>query len=76
MLLPSIHFVLKAEQLCKKNGLTHDLVPVPRNISADCGMALAFYCDDTDRFRELAEGAALPAFRLFRLSGCNNFLPY
>lgn len=65
MLLPSIHFVLKAEQLCRQRGLAHDLVPVPRKISADCGMALAFNCGDLTAVREVVSGSALPLPRFF-----------
>ena len=36
----SIHQVLAAEQALKAAGLSPDLVPVPKEISADCGMAI------------------------------------
>ena len=35
----SIHYVLKAEQLLKAGNIPLDVVPVPREISGDCGMA-------------------------------------
>ncbi len=75
MLLPSIHFVLKAEQLCRRQQLAHDLVPVPRQISSDCGMALAFQCGDLEMIKALISQAALPAPRLFRLDENNEFVP-
>jgi hypothetical protein len=37
----SIHHVLKAEKILKKEGLPCDLIPVPREISSDCGTAIA-----------------------------------
>ncbi|OAG27510.1 DUF3343 domain-containing protein [Thermodesulfatator autotrophicus] len=40
LLFPSIHYVLKAEKVLKKEGLKLDLVPVPKEVSSDCGMAL------------------------------------
>ncbi|WP_457755511.1 DUF3343 domain-containing protein, partial [Thermodesulfatator indicus] len=40
LLFPSIHYVLKAEKILKKEGVNLDLVPVPKEISSDCGMAL------------------------------------
>jgi len=36
----SIHYVLKAEKLLKAQGIPLDMVPVPKEISSDCGMAL------------------------------------
>ncbi len=36
----SIHDVLKAEKLLLRLGLSCDLVPTPRTLSRDCGMAI------------------------------------
>jgi hypothetical protein len=33
---------LRAEKTCLKSGLEVKLVPTPREMSSDCGMALAF----------------------------------
>ena len=46
----SIHYVLKAEQLLKGASIPLDVVPVPREISGDCGMAITF---DSFRFGEV-----------------------
>ncbi len=40
LLFPTIHDVLKAEKLLKQKGLSFELVPVPRNLSSDCGMCV------------------------------------
>lgn len=37
---PSSHYALKAEKLCKGAGIKVVLIPLPREISADCGVAL------------------------------------
>lgn len=36
----SIHYVLKAEKILKNEGLSCELIPVPREISSDCGIAI------------------------------------
>jgi len=36
----SIHRVMKAEKLLKGKGIKIDLIPVPREISSDCGVAV------------------------------------
>lgn len=41
LLFDSIHDVLGAERLFKERGVPVDLVPTPRMLSADCGMAIA-----------------------------------
>jgi hypothetical protein len=34
------HYVMKSEKALKQKGLTVRLIPTPRHISSDCGMAL------------------------------------
>lgn len=36
----SIHCVMKAEKLLKGKGVKISLIPVPREISSDCGVAI------------------------------------
>jgi hypothetical protein len=44
-ILDSIHYILQAEKLLKSKRMPHEIVPVPREISSDCGMALQFDCE-------------------------------
>ena len=39
-LFSSVHRVLQAEKLLKGKGIDIDLIPVPREISSDCGIAM------------------------------------
>lgn len=66
IILFSIHFVLKAEQLLKKASLAHDVIPVPRQISSDCGMALAFSCRDGALVVKLLSEAAIRIAGLYQ----------
>ncbi|MBF0507909.1 MAG: DUF3343 domain-containing protein [Deltaproteobacteria bacterium] len=43
-ILDSIHYILKAEKILKAKEVPHEIVPVPREISSDCGMAILFDC--------------------------------
>jgi hypothetical protein len=58
-LFDSIHGVLAAERALGGEKVWHDVVPVPRDLSSDCGMALLFRLDDLPLFRSLLEGASL-----------------
>ena len=42
MLFKAVSYVLKAEKILKKEGLPHKLIPVPKQISSDCGICLRF----------------------------------
>jgi|GEM_PF-125835 len=41
----SVHRVMKAEKLLKGKGIKIDLIPVPREISSDCGVAIELSTD-------------------------------
>ena len=39
-ILPSVHHVLKGEKILKKTQIPFDLIPVPKEINPECGMAI------------------------------------
>jgi hypothetical protein len=49
LLFASIHHVLAAEAALKAGGIVPDLVPVPKDLSPDCGMAIAIPSPDAPR---------------------------
>jgi hypothetical protein len=40
LLFSSVHQVMRTEELLKEKGIEVDLIPVPRDISSDCGVAV------------------------------------
>lgn len=59
----STHRVLKAESLLKSSGLPIMLIPAPRAVQADCGLAIRFDEEHRDVIMELlTEQNLLPAF--------------
>jgi len=45
LIFSSIHQVMRAEKLLKGKGIKIDLIPVPREISSDCGVAIELSTD-------------------------------
>jgi hypothetical protein len=39
-LFESVHRVMRAEKILKGRGIAVDLIPVPREINSDCGVAV------------------------------------
>lgn len=67
----SIHRVMKAEQVLLDEGLDILLIPVPRQLSADCGMALRFPGDLLDQIRARLMREALPMAEVWQMqNGC------
>jgi hypothetical protein len=56
-LFDSIHHVIAAEQELKANGVWCDLVPVPRDLSSDCGMAIVFQPAELGRVQQIVQGS-------------------
>ena len=44
---------IRAESLAKRNKLMVKLIPVPRNLSSDCGICLQFNNEDKQRIKEI-----------------------
>jgi hypothetical protein len=40
VIFPSTYAAIKAERLCLESGIPCRVIPVPRDISSDCGVAL------------------------------------
>lgn len=64
----SIHRVMKAEQVLKRGGVEMLLIPVPRQLSSDCGLAIRFAAPDLERVANLLGAAGLAPAELYRRS--------
>ena len=66
----SAHKVMKAEDILKGLGLPVLLIPAPRALSTDCGLAIRYSDDESnDVMRVLASEKLLPAFVCRRVKG-------
>jgi hypothetical protein len=55
---------MRAETLARRAGLVVKLVPVPRHLSSDCGVALRFRGQDHDPVRSLLQEQGVEFDRL------------
>jgi bacterioferritin-associated ferredoxin len=53
MLFKAVSYALKAEKILKAEKLPHKLIPVPKEISSDCGICLR--CEPS--FQEVIQAA-------------------
>ncbi len=65
-LLENIHQVMKAEDLLNGKNIFCDLVPVPREISSDCGMAVVVNRVDIETLEELLSSGGIKIQALFQ----------
>ena len=62
----SIHRVMKAEKILKGADVPIQLIPAPRQISSDCGLALRYTPDDAERVQDLLNGQGLPPSEVYQ----------
>lgn len=49
LLFESVHQVMRAEKFLKGKGFPIDLIPVPRQISSDCGVAIELPWEEKEK---------------------------
>lgn len=54
------HQVMSAEKQLKKGGVAMRLIPVPRRLSSDCGLAIRIFRPDREAAREILSRAGIP----------------
>jgi hypothetical protein len=65
----SIHRVLKAEKILKEAGVDFLLIPVPRKLTSDCGLALRFSPDVKENLLGTLTAAGLSPVEMYQRSG-------
>ncbi len=61
----SIHRVMKAEKLLKQAGKEILLIPVPRQLTSDCGLAIRFLREALPEIEEVLSAANLEIQELY-----------
>jgi len=69
----SAHRVMKAENILKKCGLTILLIPAPRAISTDCGLAIRYDSDLSDRVLQALTAEAVLPDSIYRKSSDSHY---
>ncbi len=59
------HMAILFEKTCRKAGFRCRIVPVPRDISASCGLACRFSAEQEAMIRELASQNAIEVLEYF-----------
>lgn len=59
-LFSSVSHVLKAEKILKKSAILYKIIPVPKSISADCGVCIRFHKDQRDTIMDALKSGCAP----------------
>ena len=69
ILMNSIHDVMAAEAALKDAGVPRDLVPVPRQVAADCGLAVELEPQHLEAAMAVITGRGLKLKGLYKRHG-------
>jgi len=64
VLFKSTNHAVKAERAAEKAGLQVTLIPAPRDLGHDCGVALRFLTADQDRLAALLDSNSIEHQRI------------
>ena len=64
LIFKSMTHVLSAERMARKQGIQCRMVPIPRNLSTDCGMCISVKTESGDELIELLEKRGLTPDRI------------
>ena len=59
VIFKSMTYVLSAERIARKGAISCRIIPIPRNLSTDCGMCISVKSEERDAFLELLEEKGL-----------------
>ncbi len=59
MIFKSMTHVLTAERAARKSGISCRMVPIPRNLSTDCGMCISVKAEDGGFFLSVVKQKGL-----------------
>ena len=74
LIFNSVHKVMKAEKVLKGANLDVRIMPVPRQLSSDCGLSISFRLADRKSAEALLDEAGVPPEKIFRSEG-DSFSP-
>ncbi|NWF54363.1 MAG: DUF3343 domain-containing protein [Syntrophaceae bacterium] len=69
LLFPSVHFVIQAEKLIKSRGFPIKVIPVPRELSSDCGVCLRINWEEREKITTLLNQAGVKIEGMHLLGG-------
>jgi hypothetical protein len=69
----SVHRVMKAEKLLKNEKIPMLLIPAPRALTSDCGLAIRYAASDRDRVEALLASSSLKPEEIY-LKSENRFV--
>lgn len=59
VLFKNTRAVISAERLCRKHCIACKILPVPRSISTECGMAIEYQLEDRETIGKILDDAEL-----------------
>lgn len=72
----STHYALKFEKVIRDNGFKINIMPVPREITASCGISAKLETDEIERIKALADKENLKTAGYYHVEAQNGKKTY
>ena len=63
------YMALKFERSCRDSGIDARIIPMPREISSDCGFACGFSCDLMDKINDIVREHGIDRVKFHEIAG-------
>lgn len=70
----STHQAIRSEKALRERGLAFLLIPIPREISAGCGLALRVSCEGVQKVLDALQAVGVSPEGVFRLQGKDSLI--
>lgn len=65
LIFESIQYIMIAEDILKRGSIDYSLVPIPNELSTECGMALEVNCEIIKKVLKLLKNNELPPVKVY-----------
>lgn len=69
LIFNSVHKVMRAEKALKREGLDVRVMPVPRQLSSDCGLSIAFRLEEREAVEAVLSDGESALDSMYMLEG-------
>lgn len=63
----SVNFAMQTEAVLKSNGVSHQIIPTPREITLSCGLSIKASSDNLNKIKELSQDKVIKVKKIYFL---------
>ncbi|MCX7883480.1 MAG: DUF3343 domain-containing protein [Caloramator sp.] len=65
----SVNFAMQAESVLKNEGIYHQVIPTPREITLSCGLSIRFNVDNVEKIKTFVDNKKINIKKIYIVKG-------